>query len=184
MLRMSNDAAKARLRLFLIKRDGARCINCGETKDLHIDHCVPMAAGGSDNPYNLQILCRACNLSKGVKIFNARFSHLCRVEPQLLALERECEAFIPVQGLISYDRFFHQVVKAKMQRLVGYGRSFPAMEEWRRQHPDPESVSGEILTFVPIEIEGMPECPSSFIFTSEAYDICYHHLNEILGGDS
>ena len=36
-------------------------------KDYHVDHVIPIARGGSSWPWNLQILCPNCNLSKGSK---------------------------------------------------------------------------------------------------------------------
>ncbi|THA43278.1 HNH endonuclease [Streptomyces sp. A1136] len=32
--------------------------------DLTVDHIVPRSKGGSDQPDNLRVLCRACNSSK------------------------------------------------------------------------------------------------------------------------
>ena len=37
---------------------------CGSTRDLHVDHKIPRAKGGSDHMDNLWLLCRLCNLSK------------------------------------------------------------------------------------------------------------------------
>ena len=34
-------------------------------RNLTIDHVVPRAKGGQDNPENLQLLCGACNSKKG-----------------------------------------------------------------------------------------------------------------------
>ena len=57
------------LRLQIIDRDGARCRYCGtEQGPFHIDHIVPVARGGSDNPDNLGVACKPCNLSKGAKL--------------------------------------------------------------------------------------------------------------------
>jgi len=33
----------------------------------HLDHIVPLAAGGTNDKYNLQLLCAICNCSKGAK---------------------------------------------------------------------------------------------------------------------
>lgn len=50
-------------------RQKGRCANCNvKVKDnYHVDHVVPLARGGSNWPSNLQILCPACNMSKGAK---------------------------------------------------------------------------------------------------------------------
>jgi 5-methylcytosine-specific restriction endonuclease McrA len=49
-------------------RDGAACVHCGADEDLTIDHIIPVAAGGTDDPANLQVLCRRCNSAKGASL--------------------------------------------------------------------------------------------------------------------
>ena len=45
---------------------GWTCPRCGRrTRDLHIDHIVPIATGGRNSRENLQILCADCNWRKG-----------------------------------------------------------------------------------------------------------------------
>ena len=54
-------------------RDRGRCQNClkdvsGEVYHLdmyHMDHVLPLAEGGTNDPTNFQLLCKACNLKKG-----------------------------------------------------------------------------------------------------------------------
>jgi hypothetical protein len=57
-----------KLKYEIRKRDGFMCVSCGRTaKDgvkLHIDHKVPIALGGTNDPDNLQTLCQECNLGK------------------------------------------------------------------------------------------------------------------------
>lgn len=44
---------------------GHQCLKCAATKDLTIDHVLPLTLGGSNCLDNLQPLCRACNGGKG-----------------------------------------------------------------------------------------------------------------------
>jgi hypothetical protein len=54
-------------------RDRGRCIKCGKDltgtiitgEDLHYDHIVSLADGGTNDPTNFQLLCKDCNLKKG-----------------------------------------------------------------------------------------------------------------------
>ncbi len=41
-----------------------RCRFCHSELDLQIDHIIPVALGGTNEPDNLMLLCRACNLKK------------------------------------------------------------------------------------------------------------------------
>ena len=47
-------------------RDNNSCVKCGATENLHIDHEIALSRGGSNDVDNLQVLCRDCNLRKGV----------------------------------------------------------------------------------------------------------------------
>ncbi len=48
---------------------GWRCTKCGavvkDRKDVHVDHIVPLARGGSNDRDNLAAKCATCNLKKG-----------------------------------------------------------------------------------------------------------------------
>ncbi|BAZ28447.1 HNH endonuclease [Cylindrospermum sp. NIES-4074] len=60
-------------------RDKGRCIQCSRDltgvivtgEEVHYDHIVPLAVGGTNDPGNFQLLCRRCNLSKGVNTFTS-----------------------------------------------------------------------------------------------------------------
>jgi len=68
------------IRRMIFERDAGICQVCGEEVDFygpntvspfmekskaHIDHIVPVCAGGGDDPSNLRLLCMSCNCSKG-----------------------------------------------------------------------------------------------------------------------
>lgn len=49
-------------------RDGGRCVHCGSTENLQLDHIIPFSKGGATTLENLQLLCQKCNLEKSNKI--------------------------------------------------------------------------------------------------------------------
>jgi hypothetical protein len=56
-----------RLRFEVFRRDGFACRYCGATASdapLTIDHVVPVALGGTDDPGNLATACKDCNAGK------------------------------------------------------------------------------------------------------------------------
>ena len=44
--------------------DGERCLRCGSSNELRVDHILPKAAGGKGGWKNLQTLCERCNQLK------------------------------------------------------------------------------------------------------------------------
>ncbi len=55
------------LRMLVLARDGYTCVYYGSTDDLHVDHRISVARGGSTALENLVTACGPCNLSKGPK---------------------------------------------------------------------------------------------------------------------
>src|SRR5947207_2280736 len=66
------EPISADTRLFVWKRDGGRCCNCGSTRNLHFDHIIPRIWDGSSLAENIELLCRECNLKKGARLFTPR----------------------------------------------------------------------------------------------------------------
>lgn len=60
-----------KIRYEVLKRDDYTCRACGRSPaihkglDLQIDHIKPVSEGGATEMYNLQTLCRECNVGKG-----------------------------------------------------------------------------------------------------------------------
>ena len=55
-------------REYILKRDNYECQYCGSQTKLEIDHIFPYSRGGGNEPENLQVLCKSCNLAKGDSI--------------------------------------------------------------------------------------------------------------------
>jgi 5-methylcytosine-specific restriction endonuclease McrA len=65
-------AIPAQLRFTVLLRDGFRCRYCGRTAAepgvvLHVDHVVPLVAGGATSEDNLMTACSECNLGKSTR---------------------------------------------------------------------------------------------------------------------
>ncbi|MDH6199220.1 DNA-directed RNA polymerase subunit RPC12/RpoP [Mycobacterium frederiksbergense] len=60
-------AVSKRLRFEILRRDNHTCRYCGGTPPdviLTVDHVIPVALGGSDDPHNLVAACKDCNAGK------------------------------------------------------------------------------------------------------------------------
>jgi 5-methylcytosine-specific restriction endonuclease McrA len=67
--RRARDPVRAQMRFRVLQRDGFRCRYCGRSGSapgvvLHVDHVVPLAAGGTSTEDNLVTACEECNLGK------------------------------------------------------------------------------------------------------------------------
>jgi len=51
----------------IYKRDGHKCVYCGTSKQLTIDHVIPKSKGGKNTWENLVTCCTKCNLKKSDK---------------------------------------------------------------------------------------------------------------------
>lgn len=49
-----------------------RCLHCGNSGSLTVDHVIPLSKGGRDDTSNLQPLCRPCNIAKAVRAWDFR----------------------------------------------------------------------------------------------------------------
>lgn len=64
----SNYIKRERVRSFIFNRDGYKCVKCGSSENLQIDHIISVYRIGlkANNINNLQVLCRKCNAGKEV----------------------------------------------------------------------------------------------------------------------
>jgi 5-methylcytosine-specific restriction endonuclease McrA len=68
--RKKNSTQWKKLRLMILNRDSWSCQYCGEVErsEMTIDHIIPIARGGTDEPENLIAACKRCNYSKQDKV--------------------------------------------------------------------------------------------------------------------
>ena len=52
-------------RNLIMKRDGYKCLYCGATENLTLDHIIPQSRGGENSWENLVTCCGSCNVKKG-----------------------------------------------------------------------------------------------------------------------
>src|SRR5206468_2275324 len=56
------------VRIAVWRRDNGRCVRCGSRERLEYDHIIPVSNGGGNSVRNIELLCEACNRSKGANI--------------------------------------------------------------------------------------------------------------------
>lgn len=56
------------VRIAVWRRDGGCCARCGSRERLEYDHIIALTRGGSNTTRNIELLCEACNRSKGSEI--------------------------------------------------------------------------------------------------------------------
>ena len=62
--RVERGKVSNKMRFAIYRRDGNRCLKCGSTKNLEVDHIYPISKGGKTTFDNLQTLCHRCNTQK------------------------------------------------------------------------------------------------------------------------
>lgn len=66
-LRSEFSTKRENIKNNLISLYGNQCMQCGKTNNLQVDHIYPLCKGGTNHESNLQLLCKTCNLRKGIK---------------------------------------------------------------------------------------------------------------------
>ena len=65
--RASLYTSKPRVRKLVYDKYGGCCLCCGSDNELQIDHVIPVSMGGENKIDNLQLLCKSCNVKKGIR---------------------------------------------------------------------------------------------------------------------
>lgn len=65
---MNRKPIPGNVKRYVWKRDGGKCVQCGNNQKLEYDHIIPLSKGGSNTERNIQLLCEKCNREKHDKI--------------------------------------------------------------------------------------------------------------------
>ena len=105
------------VRFNVFKRDGFRCQYCGRAAPdviLHVDHIVPVAAGGGNDELNLITACQDCNLGKG----KTQLSDMSAIDRQRKQLDDLNEMREQTEMLIQWKQELLQMDEAKVDAIV------------------------------------------------------------------
>lgn len=99
-MRMYNGLLSGKLQISSLLKDelwkmknGARCVYCGSTENLSVDHIFPRIKGGAGNVENLVCSCKSCNSSKGKKDLMAWYKENGQF-PSVMVLRRYLKLFL------------------------------------------------------------------------------------------
>lgn len=62
-----NRYISKKVRKEVLRKYKHKCVICGSSENLEIDHIKPISKGGLNQFKNLQVLCKACNVKKSNK---------------------------------------------------------------------------------------------------------------------
>ncbi len=113
-----------RLRFEILKRDGFRCSYCGATPDvsgLHVDHIIPRANGGTDEPANLTASCQSCNSGKSDRELHETSGAVSQPVSVAITRARQTEELLRAQAAVADSK------RALVDSFLG---------TWNRRPPD------------------------------------------------
>jgi hypothetical protein len=131
-------AVSKRLRYEVLRRDGHACRYCGHTAPdvpLTVDHVIPVALGGSDEPENLVTACGPCNSGKSSSSPDAPI--VAGVADDALRWARAMQMAAQEQ-LVDRAEMDEYIEDFHIEWVVGYmdvgktWESFPRPADWTR----------------------------------------------------
>lgn len=94
MAKRKGVSKKTRFDVF--KRDGFKCQYCGAVPPdaiLHVDHIVPVAGGGDNDPDNLVTACAACNGGKSDRPLDTAPASMLMAKEELTERREQMKAY-------------------------------------------------------------------------------------------
>ena len=68
-----------RCKKLILRRDGLRCVLCGDSAD-EVDHIIPVSLGGSGDDENLRSLCHACHCKETARLRREKNAFIAYLE--------------------------------------------------------------------------------------------------------
>ncbi len=136
----------ATLRRWVIQRANNRCEYCGisqigQVATFHIDHVIPVVAGGETTAENLALACVSCSLRKGArqKIEDAETGEVVYIFNPRQQRWNAHFAWNGVEmiGLTAIGRATVQALDLNRSTML----AIRAEEELRGRHPPPEDIN-------------------------------------------
>jgi len=138
----------AALRRWVIQRANNRCEYCGisqigQVATFHIDHIIPVVAGGETSAENLALACVSCSLRKGArqKIEDSETGELVYIFNPRQQRWNAHFAWnsVEVIGLTAIGRATVQALNLNRSTML----AIRAEEELRGRHPPPEDINSD-----------------------------------------
>lgn len=101
-----DEAVKAEV----IARDGGACLACGTTRNLQVDHIVPVYHGGSNEPGNLQTLCKQCNVLKSKRRISFRVARTALTQALAALPEARRPDSADAANAEAWERFLRRTI--------------------------------------------------------------------------
>lgn len=123
-------AISVRTRFEVFKRDDFACRYCGKKSPeviLEVDHIVPKAEGGSDDPINLATSCWACNSGKSSVPLNQVMTGEDPHDRAIAMLERE-------RQLREYNHVLEEIAQRKSYDVAELVRFWCENTGWEDVH--------------------------------------------------
>lgn len=115
------------LRFEILKRDGFRCVYCGATpaqSELRVDHIIPRAKGGTDDPGNLTTACFECNAGKTDRHLHEQRADVATPASEIATRLAHAKALLDAQREVEDAREL-MAEEAEREWLDATGREMP-----------------------------------------------------------
>lgn len=127
-------AVTKRLRFEILRRDGHACQYCGEKAPnvtLHVDHVIPVALGGTDQPGNLVAACKDCNLGKSSVPTDAPIVSGLAAHAAAFALEMT-DKMTRIRATLELEDEYLEEFEDSWNRWKAGGKAVPLPSDYRQ----------------------------------------------------